>query len=202
MGSRYFAASVFAAIISLALTACGGSAKKSTQTTSKGGPETASSAPFDRAFIDAMVPHHRSAITMATKAQGAGLASAELNGVAQDIIDSQAGEIDKMLSWRKAWYGSTKLDPKAGEQLGMSMEEMGMSHGAGDFSHAKDVDAAFATMMTAHHKGAIAMARMALDRAKHPEVKKLARQIIAAQEREIGIMKDFATGDSMGGMKM
>ena len=59
---------------------------------------TSSSVPFDRAFIDAMVPHHESAIEMAETAKAAGLSQPELVTVADDIIDSQQAEIDQMLS--------------------------------------------------------------------------------------------------------
>src|SRR5215208_7403243 len=52
-----------------------------------------------------------------------------------------------------------------------------------------ETDAAFITDMTAHHQGAIEMARVARKRAEHPEVRDLADDIIAAQEGEISAMK-------------
>lgn len=61
--------------------------------------------PFDRAFIDAMIPHHESAIQ---EAQGA-LAQAEhaeVRELARSIVDRQRPEIDQMQSWRAAWYGA------------------------------------------------------------------------------------------------
>lgn len=188
-------------LVPLAVTACGGtsssSASKSTTSATK--------APFDRAFIDAMVPHHRSAIEMAEAAQKAGLASSALNGVARNIIDSQHKEIDEMLAWRKRWYGSRRLNPNAGESLGLSMDEMGMSHTSGDLQKG-NVDGSFASMMVGHHEGAIRMARLAATRAQHSEIKQLARQIIVAQERELKIMKPLAhTGEgdhTMTGMNM
>src|SRR5215218_3880593 len=87
-------------------------------------PSAARKTPFDRAFIDAMVPHHRAAITMATAAQKAGLKAAPLNAIAININDTQQPEINQMLRWRKAWYGSGKIDPKGAAALGMSMKEM------------------------------------------------------------------------------
>lgn len=179
------------------LSGCGGGSK-STSTT------TASSVPFDRAFIDAMVSHHRSAIEMAKAAQGAGLSSPALNSVALNIIDSQQREIGQMLAWRKDWYGSTKIDPNAGQELGMSEADMGMNHNLKDLK-GSNIDGAFASMMTAHHEGAIRMAEMAPERAEHSEIKTLARQIIAAQTRELKIMKPFSkTGSdpTMTGMNM
>lgn len=45
--------------------------------------------PFDRAFIDAMVPHHEAAIEMAKEAKKAGLSEPELIKIADDIIATQ-----------------------------------------------------------------------------------------------------------------
>ena len=46
-------------------------------------------------------------------------------------------------------------------------------------------DAAFAQAMIAHHQGAIDMARTVLKYGKDPEIRKIAQDVIAAQEREI-----------------
>lgn len=50
-------------------------------------------------------------------------------------------------------------------------------------------DEAFLNMMIDHHEGAVDMAESALDNAKHEEIKRLANDIIAAQEGEINMMK-------------
>lgn len=184
--------------IALFLSACGG--KKAASPSAGDATSTGRAAPFDRSFIDAMVPHHRSAVQMAEAAQKAGLGQPELISVALNIVDSQKLEIDQMLDWRKKWYGSSTVDPHGADGLGMSMKEMGMSHGESDIASAKDVDSAFASMMSDHHTGAIAMARLALERARHPEIKALAKRIMAAQERELEAMIPYAK--AMGGMHM
>jgi uncharacterized protein (DUF305 family) len=56
--------------------------------------------PFDRAFIDQMVPHHQGAITMARKELANGSQPA-LREMAQHMIDAQTKEIAQMHEWRR-----------------------------------------------------------------------------------------------------
>ena len=153
---------------------------------------TSSSVPFDRAFIDAMVPHHESAIEMAETAKTAGLSQPELVTVANDIIDSQQAEIDQMLSWREEWFGSSEIDPEGPSELGLSDASMGMEHGSAEIESADDVDRAFAAAMIPHHEGAIRMAKLARKHGQHQEIRALAEEIISAQEREIEILEPHA----------
>lgn len=53
-------------------------------------------------------------------------------------------------------------------------------------------DQMFITMMTEHHAGAIVMANLVVNDAKHPELKTLAQNIITAQTKEISDMKNWA----------
>ena len=54
-----------------------------------------------------------------------------------------------------------------------------------------DTDKDFVAGMIPHHAGAIDMARIELRDGKDPALKKLARDIIAAQKKEIAFMKQW-----------
>ena len=56
-----------------------------------------------------------------------------------------------------------------------------------------DTDREFAQMMIPHHQGAIDMARNEMARGKDPEMMKLARGVVAAQNKEIAQMKAWLT---------
>jgi len=72
--------------------------------------------PFDRSFIDDMVPHHRGAVEMAKMELAQGK-NPEARALAQRIIDSQGKEIGEMNQWRTQWYGG----PVPGTASGMDM---------------------------------------------------------------------------------
>jgi uncharacterized protein (DUF305 family) len=59
--------------------------------------------PFDRAFIDAMIPHHRSAIEMAKVAKKRS-ENARIEELAGNIVSAQKGEIEQMRRWQEQWY--------------------------------------------------------------------------------------------------
>lgn len=182
------AAALALGLIMLLLSACGGD-----DSSSEVGA-TPTGAAFDRAFIDAMVPHHESAIEMANAAKEAGLSQPDLVKVADGILATQQDEIDQMKDWRGEWFGSSTIDPKGAAALGLSESQMGMQHDSDALMGSGDVDTDFAQMMITHHEGAIDMAKLAADNAEHDEVKELAEEIISAQEREIDAMRSHASG--------
>ncbi len=149
----------------------------------------AASAPYDLQFLDTMSGHHQAAIDMArpaeTKAQ-----HAEVKELARNIIRDQEREISQMKGWREQWF---KDQPQAMNMAmpGMMDSMKGMDMTRLNAATGNAFDLMFIDMMTPHHQGAVAMAREALTRAEHPEVKKLAQQIIDAQENEIAQMNKW-----------
>jgi uncharacterized protein (DUF305 family) len=71
------------------------------------------------------------------------------------------------------------------------MEANAKMHAGMDIPFTGDADVDFIRGMIAHHQGAIDMARVVLNHGKDAEVKKLAQEIIAAQEAEIAWMTDW-----------
>jgi len=65
-----------------------------------------SAKPFDKEFIEQMIPHHQMAIMMATMLLR-GTEREETKALAQAIIAAQSREFDQMRSWYRSWYGET-----------------------------------------------------------------------------------------------
>lgn len=82
----------------------------------------------------------------------------------------------------------TNNNETATDHSTMSMSEMTeqLKNKTGD-----DFDKTFIEMMISHHEGAIGMAMLIPDRAKHDELKSLSRAIIEAQTKEVVDMKQW-----------
>ena len=60
-----------------------------------------------------------------------------------------------------------------------------------DIAYTGDADVDFAKAMIPHHQGAVEMAKVQLAHGKDPKLRKLAREIVKAQEKEIKLMQAF-----------
>ena len=159
--------------------------------------------PFDLVFIDAMLAHHDGAVAMAEIALVAS-ERAEIRDLAAGIVAAQGAEIDTLRAWRADWYPGEDPVP-ANVATGLTDEGMmtaGAMGGMGQGSVSSDLDRALARLcaqdgpfdlaflseMVPHHQGAAGMARLAVDRAEHPEVGGLAAEIAVDREAEIALM--------------
>ena len=149
----------------------------------------------DLGFIDTMSKHHRGAMEMAAMAQMK-LEHAGLKALAKEIPVAQEKEIAQMKSWRDSWYPDAPVaadTSSPGMNPGMDMDHM-KTMKAG-----RAYDVMFIDMMVPHHENAVKMSKAALASAEHPEVKKLAQQIIDMQTKEIDQMKKWKAELAGGG---
>lgn len=65
--------------------------------------ELAQARPFDKAFLDNMIPHHQSAIDMAQVALD-NSNNQDIQRIAGQIVEAQRAEIQQMEQWRQEWY--------------------------------------------------------------------------------------------------
>jgi uncharacterized protein (DUF305 family) len=98
-----------------------------------------------------------------------------------------------MMGDGKAMQGMGSMTPK-GDSGPSSLALHGVNtkmHEAMAITFTGDADRDFIAGMIPHHQGAIDMAKVVLAFGKDPEVKKLAQDIIKAQEQEIAWMKSW-----------
>jgi uncharacterized protein (DUF305 family) len=140
----------------------------------------------DRAFIDAMVPHHQAAVDMAEVAlENAG--HEELRQLAEDVVSAQEAEIERLDQIREREFGSAESPSKMSE---MDMQMMGMTDPQ-KLARQRPFDKAFIDAMIPHHRSAVAMAEVALAESENPEIKGVAQDIADAQRREIEQMQQW-----------
>jgi uncharacterized protein (DUF305 family) len=141
----------------------------------------------DKAFINAMVPHHQGAIEMARVA----LENAEheeIQEVSRNIVSTQQSEIEELKSIKQEEFGTSNVP------MEMSMEQMrgmGMMMDPQSLADENPFDEAFIDTMIPHHQSAIGMAGVANEKSKNPRIKELAQNITSAQKREIEQMRGW-----------
>jgi uncharacterized protein (DUF305 family) len=134
----------------------------------------------DRAFIDAMVPHHQGAIDMAE----VGLKNAEherIKQLSRAIISTQQAEIEELKSIKEEEFGTSEVPMEMSQE---QMKSMGMTDPT-ELANKDPFDKAFIGAMVPHHQSAIEMAQVASEKSENPEIKDLAENIVSAQRREI-----------------
>jgi uncharacterized protein (DUF305 family) len=139
----------------------------------------------DERFIDAMVPHHQGAIAMAEVALE-NAQHAEIKDLSRNIVSTQQAEIEELKSIKKQEYGTSNVPMEMSQE---QMQGMGMMMDPQELARSEPLDRAFIDAMIPHHQSAIEMAKVAYEKSENPRIKKLAENIVGAQQTEIEQMK-------------
>ncbi|MFF9909460.1 DUF305 domain-containing protein [Streptomyces sp. NPDC013457] len=192
-----------AAVAALLLAACGsagdsahdaaGGTKPGAAASASGSSAAGAFNDADVAFAQAMIPHHQQALEMAELADG----RAEDDGVKRivaDIEKAQDPEIRTMRSWLKSWgkpesagAGGHGGGHGSGHAMAGMMSEQDMK--GLESLRGKAFDRKFAELMTAHHEGAVAMAKTEQKDGRDATAKKLADDVVRTQSAEIAELK-------------
>lgn len=140
----------------------------------------------DVRFASRMIPHHRQAIEMSTLLLDKDGIDPDVIALAQRIKDAQGPEVAQMMGWLTGWGA----DPSMGgmDRMGGGSDDGMMSSSdikALEAAEGSDATRQFLDGMTAHHDGAIAMARTELETGSNPDAQDLARTIVDTQQAEI-----------------
>jgi uncharacterized protein (DUF305 family) len=140
----------------------------------------------DKAFIDAMVPHHQGAIEMAQVA----LKHAEheeIKELSRNIVSTQQAEIEELKSIKQEEFGTSNVPMEMSQE---QLRSMGMMDPQ-QLANREPFDKAFIDAMIPHHQSAIEMAEVAYQKSENPRIKELAGNIVSDQQAEIEQMKQW-----------
>ncbi|MGC4154547.1 MAG: DUF305 domain-containing protein [Propionicimonas sp.] len=193
LGIRRAAVAGFALALSVALAACTTTAQQ-TPTDTTAAPAAAHNA-ADTEFAQMMIIHHEGAIEMADLAVQRAT-TPEVTALGERITAAQGPEIDLMTGWLQEWGEPVNPDMAGMDHGGMDMDGMDQAAAMEELAGLTgvDVDRRFLDLMTAHHEGAITMARAVIDAGQNPDVQQLAQQIVDAQTAEIAEMAKLRAG--------
>ncbi len=152
----------------------------------------------DLAFVANMIPHHQQAIDLSAMVPDRS-SNPQVIALAKQISAAQLPEINVMkvlmVQWTDGAENPMAPDPghggHGGSMPGMvdaaTMTKLKSSIGA-------DFDKLWLESMIGHHRGAIDMANAEIANGDNMDAKALARNIVTAQEAEIGQMTQMVGG--------
>ncbi|NKX55292.1 DUF305 domain-containing protein [Arthrobacter sp. E918] len=198
---RFTSVSATALAAALVLAGCGADTASNTAATPAPTTAATASAPADHnsadtRFVQSMIPHHEQAVQMSEIMLAKQDLDPQIKQLADDIKAAQGPEIKTMEGWLQGWAEAGTSGGHHQMDAGRATEGMMGAEDLDRLKAARGDDAArlFLTQMTAHHEGAIQMAKEEVANGSNPEVIALAEKVIKDQQAEIDKMKDLLTG--------
>lgn len=196
MNKKFLPLAAAAIAAAIALAGCGTGSGSGSGTSMPGmdhGTSPSSAVPAndhnaaDVTFAQMMIPHHAQAVEMSDMILKKPDIPATVTALANKIKAAQGPEIEQMTSWLTRWNEPATMAP------GHSMEGMMGAEDMKKLEAAEGAEAArlFLTQMTAHHEGAVTMARTEITAGKNADAVNLAKAIVTAQEAEIQEMRNL-----------
>ncbi|MED7827741.1 DUF305 domain-containing protein [Streptomyces chiangmaiensis] len=168
----------------------------------------------DAGFARDMAIHHQQAVELSFIVRDH-TSSEDVRRLAYDVINTQANQRGMLLGWLDAWNL-----PKSSQEPSMSWmhHDMGGMHGMESMegmdykphdgslmpgmatntqmdqlrkAGSKQEDILYLRLLTAHHKGGVAMSQAAAEMAKTEQVRRLAQGMVDSQEAEMKLMADM-----------
>lgn len=203
MNTRLHPARLLAGIAATGLVLTGCASGTETSSGSAAPPASSSAAAegehneADVAFVQGMIPHHRQAVEMAELATSRS-ENPEVVDLATRIGSGQQPEIDQMIGMLEEW--GAEVPAEGGGMGGMDQGGMGGMSGMSGMMTPEQMqgleqasgpafDSMFLEMMIQHHRGAVEMAQVELQKGADPEAQELAQTIIDTQQAEIAEME-------------
>nr|QIZ02259.1 DUF305 domain-containing protein [Streptomyces sp. S1D4-11] len=171
----------------------------------------------DAGFARDMAIHHQQAVELSFIVRER-TNDEDVRRLAYDVINTQANQRGMLLGWLDAWNLSKSsqelpmswMNHNMGSMTGMKdMEGMShMSHKSHDGSlmpgmatntqmnqlrkaSGNQAEILYLALLTAHHRGGIAMSQGAAEMAKTEQVRRLAQGMVESQEAEMKLMADM-----------
>ncbi len=168
----------------------------------------------DAGFARDMAVHHQQAVELSFIVRDR-TGDEDVRRLAYDVINTQANQRGMLLGWLDAWNlpkssqqpHMSWMSHDAGSMAGMKGME-GMDYKSHDGSlmpgmatntqmdqlrmaSGKQAEILYLRLLTAHHKGGIAMSQAAAEMAKTEQVRRLAQGMVEGQEAEMTLMADM-----------
>jgi uncharacterized protein (DUF305 family) len=208
---KSFIAALTAAAAALFVSSCSGSANDGHSEHQQGSETSAPSAAAqpagfnadDIAFATNMIPHHQQAVEMSAMVTERST-NPEVIKLAAGISAAQGPEIETLkvllVQWKEGGSGDdtsgASPSPEGHDGHGMNMQGMIDDATMSRLEALKgaEFDELWLQSMIDHHRGAIEMANAEIANGANADAKNLAQQIVAAQQAEIGQMKQMLGG--------